>query len=112
MEGLDLLRLGYPVSALNGRVFHSVRQLKGNRSLKKRVGVNLKAVAEVLDAHGLNPTEEVIKLIQQDRIDDDLKARIYMELTEYIAPKLARTEHVGKDGGDIKAVVTWRSEST
>ena len=98
MEGFRELNLGYPPES---STFRSVRQLKGNRTLKKRVGVNLKAVAEVLDAHGLNPTEEVIKLIQTGDIDDDLKARLFMELTEYVHPKLARTEHVGKDGGPM-----------
>lgn len=30
------------------------------------------------------------------------------KLAEYAAPKLARTEHTGEDGGPMKAIIGWQ----
>lgn len=80
--------------------------------MRKSARINLKAVAEVLETYGLDPTEEVIKLIQGGELDSDLCARLYMDLLEYVQPKLARTELTGKDGGAVEAVIRWEKPST
>ena len=103
MDGLENLRLGYPSEATHGLATRRTVQLNGNRSRrgKNKGGINMRAVAEVLHDYGLNPADEVIKLIVNDQIDDELKARLYMEMLEYCQPKLSRTEHTGKDGGEL-----------
>lgn len=101
MDDMHELRLGFPRKSLNGRVFSRTRQMTGTRSRRNKVGVNLRAVAEVLDEYGMNPAEEVIRLIREDRLDDEMKARLMMEMLEYVQPKLQRTELTGKDGGAL-----------
>lgn len=64
--------------------------------------INLKAVAEVLSERGLDPTEEIIKLLMPrfsadgspmpDVLDADVKARMWNELLQYTQPKLKSVE--------------------
>lgn len=44
--------------------------------------------------------------------EDNPKAAFeaFMSVIEYNIPKLARTEHTGKDGDDMQMVVKWKSE--
>ena len=60
--------------------------------------INLRAVAEVLKDNGLDPTEEIVKVLQavdkegRPVIPSDLRAKINLELLQYIAPKLKSIE--------------------
>jgi hypothetical protein len=40
--------------------------------------------------------------------DPEKAIRILNDLSEYVIPKLARQEHTGKDGGEIKTTITFR----
>lgn len=108
LDGFSCLRLGYPTRSL---VTGRGSQLNRNRSLKKSAKINLKAVAEVLQSYDLDPTEEVIKLIQAGKLEPDLCARLYMDLLEYVQPKLARTELTGKDGGALTVEIMRFSDA-
>lgn len=73
--------------------------------------INLKAVAEVLQERGLDPTSEIVDVLEAKRIvkvfdkalgmeveveepvlDPDTRARINLELLQYVQPKLKSIE--------------------
>jgi len=54
--------------------------------------INLKLVAEVLEEHGLDPTVELVRIIQGDALDDETRARLLNELLQYTQPKLKSIE--------------------
>lgn len=58
-----------------------------------RVKLNLKSVIETLEEFELDPVKELAKLVQSERIDDDLKTRVFLELTNYIHAKKKAIEH-------------------
>lgn len=60
---------------------------------------NLKSVADVLIEHGLNPVEEILKVMPQ--LEPDVAARLHAELLQYVQPKLKSVEHTGKNGGPM-----------
>jgi hypothetical protein len=69
------------------------------RSKMRQPGrINLKAVAEVLSERGLDPTEEIIEIIDgvdehgRHLIDADTRLRILNELLQYTQPKLKSVE--------------------
>lgn len=72
--------------------------LPANRTNRRGARINLKAVGEVLAARGLDPTEELIDIL--DAVDDkgrpvldaDVRARILNELLQYTQPKLKSVE--------------------
>lgn len=67
--------------------------------------LNLKAVAEVLALAGMNPAEEVIKVMQTSgALDPKTRAMVALSLLEYIQPKLKSIEHKGNVGVDPDAV--------
>jgi hypothetical protein len=81
------------------------RYLDKSRSSRTPGRINLKAVAEVLEEHGLNPTEEIVKLLRPigddgevlpSKLDPDTRARVLLELQQYTAPKLKSVEIKGK----------------
>ena len=86
-----------------------------SNATQNKAGINLRSVAEVLDAHGLNPFEEVAKIMAKTRpvmdrngdpvidpdtlmpmhehvLDDQTRARVALELGQYIKPKLKSIE--------------------
>lgn len=74
--------------------------LSGKRS-NKPGRINLRAVSEVLMARGLDPTEELINILQptdedgnpaESKLDLDVQARILNELLQYTQPKLKSVE--------------------
>lgn len=78
------------------------RHVDPQRSGKKG-RINLKAVAEVLAEHGMDPTVEIIKLLvptgeddngkpARSPLDADVQARIWNELLQYTQPKLKSIE--------------------
>lgn len=65
-------------------------------------GINLRKVAEVLEEYGLDPTVEIVKVLNEGSLDDALRAKVLLELLQYTAAKRKAIEISGKDGGDIK----------
>lgn len=65
---------------------------------------NLKGVADVLIDAGLNPAEEILRVMPE--LDPDVKARMMATLLEYIQPKLRAIEMTGKNGGPIELSMT------
>lgn len=70
-------------------------------------GINLRAVAEVLAAEGMDPTAELVRILRTPRqkvtdpetgvtqvvgIDDDTRTRVLTELLGYVQPKLKAVE--------------------
>lgn len=79
--------------------------IKRQRTLRQPGRINLKAVAEVLAARGLDPTEALIDIISpvdeqgepmDSPLDADVRARILNELLQYTQPKLKSIEVKGK----------------
>lgn len=80
--------------------------LPASRTANRPGRINLKAVAEVLAARGLDPTEEIINLLlppvdgngqpvpgrdgkpMGSALEPDVRARIWNELLQYTQPKL------------------------
>jgi hypothetical protein len=46
------------------------------------------SVRECLERLNLDPVEEVVKIAQSDESSNELRARIWLSLAEYISPKL------------------------
>lgn len=75
--------------------------LSYRRSSRMPGRINLKAVAEVLQERGLDPTEAIIDILRPvdeqgnpvpSRLDPDVQARILNELLQYTQPKLKSVE--------------------
>lgn len=70
--------------------------------------INLKMVAEVLVAHGMDPTEEIVKILRPtdpetglrvpSRLPVDVQARVLGDLLQYCQPKLKSVEISGSVG--------------
>jgi hypothetical protein len=97
----------------SGGVPHASAHAK-QRSSKKPMGINLKLVAEALREEGLDPTVEMIRILQKEvpvldangkprkdsagkpmmrsALDDDTKLRTLNELLQYTQPKLKSVE--------------------
>lgn len=72
------------------------RQPAKSRSKRGR-GINLRMVAEVLEAEGFDPTLAVIKVLRKKgAVDDKTRAMIALEILQYIHPKKKAIEHSGK----------------
>jgi len=59
------------------------------------------AVAAALKKLGVDPFAELVKLAQKTD-DDTVAARIWLDLAQYVAPKLKALEITGKEGGPIQ----------
>lgn len=77
------------------------RHIDPRRSAKQPGRINLRAVSEVLAARGLDPTEEIVKLLLPREgadgkpvidLDPDVRARMWNELLQYTQPKLKSVE--------------------
>lgn len=102
---------GKSVAPPTSRHASSAATLKGNRSGK---GFNLRAVVDVLEAEGLDPTAEIAKILKAEVpvlnrdgspmlgadgepimkpvLDGDTRARVLLELQQYVHPKLKAVE--------------------
>lgn len=83
----------------------SPAQIKGATKGRRGGGIDLKKVAEVLSAHGLDPTEEIVKVLPS--LDASLKSRVLLELLNYCQPKLKAVELTGPDGGPVQHAGTF-----
>lgn len=73
------------------------------KSSKRATRINLRHVIEVLEEEGLDPTAELVRLVQQpDLLDPDVRARFLNELMQYYQPKVKALEITGKNGGPIE----------
>lgn len=78
------------------------RYIPANKTANRPNRINLKAVAEVLMEQGLDPTEEIIRILRpvdpetglplRCLLDEDVQARILNELLQYTQPKLKSIE--------------------
>lgn len=62
------------------------------------------AVAERLEAIGCDPIEGMARIAMDIKTPIDLRARLYSELAQYIAPKRKAVEHAG-EGRGIEAII-------
>lgn len=66
-----------------------------------------KKVAAMCEEMGLNPTQEIIRIIQDKATAPDVRARLLQDLQQYVAPKLKSIEISGSlddDGRPIEIV--------
>jgi len=72
----------------------------------KKKGTENKATKDIKEAYRQlieKNLDNMTKWLETIAYKDPAKAiNIISELSEYVIPKLARSEHVGEDGGDIK----------
>ncbi len=62
-------------------------------------GFNLRGVVEVLEEAGLDPTAEIAKVLAiqgEGALSPEMRAKINLELLQYVHPKLKAVEHSGK----------------
>lgn len=120
LEAGDSLRSGDTLKPKGSRervsatdLADSGSEIPATRRSKKLGGINLRSVAEVLEAEGLDPTAEIVKVLPE--LDADLRARIMMELLNYVAPKLKavemKTTIEGKVDSNVNLNVNFTSGS-
>lgn len=92
---------------------------KGIKTGGRAPGTPNKATQEVREAIALfaqNNASKFAEWIEQTALGDpengikpqpDKAADLYLKAIEYHIPKLARQEHVGKDGEDMTMVIKW-----
>lgn len=67
--------------------------LKPEQSTAKQYNrINLRAVGDVLSQSGLDPTVELVKILESGKLPADIQARILNELLQYTQPKLKSIE--------------------
>lgn len=66
--------------------------------------VRLRQVFEILEERGVEPIGAICDVLPE--LDPSMRARTLLSLSEFVYPKLGRTEVTGKDGGAIEASVT------
>jgi hypothetical protein len=102
--------LGRKIQNLAGVKDGKTPHLPKNRSLQGRGRINLKAVAEVLAARGLDPTEALVDILYPTddegkdipcRLPADVQARVLNELLQYTQPKLKSIEIKGRIGAAV-----------
>lgn len=71
-------------------------------SARKSGRINLKAVADVLSEHGLDPTVALVSIIRSGKLDVDVEARLLTTLLEYTQAKKKSVEITGAAGGPIQ----------
>jgi len=99
----DKLRLRKSSALIGDRETNQIKAKTGPKPKQKPV-FNLKSVAEVLVEAGLNPAEEILRVMPT--LDPDLQARMHAELLQYVQPKLKSIEVTGKNGGPLEQMTT------
>jgi hypothetical protein len=66
------------------------------------------AVAERLEALGCDPIEGMARIAMDESQPMQLRATMYRELAQYLAPKRKAMEVTGEDGGPVKTEMTVR----
>jgi hypothetical protein len=80
---------------------HSLQQIhagQGGKAAKSGAGLNLRAVADVLESYGLDPIEEVAKVLTardadgKPLLDEATRIKTNLELAKYVRPQLKAIE--------------------
>lgn len=66
--------------------------LDPSRSKKATTGINLRSVAEALIERGLDPAVELVRVVQEGKLEPEVHARFLNELLQYTQPKLKSVE--------------------
>lgn len=79
-------------------------QPKRKSQVVRRKTINLRAVAEVLEQEGLDPTVEIVRVLKDADADlsPDLRLKTLSTLLEYTQSKKKSLEISGVNGGPIK----------
>ena len=62
-------------------------------------------VQEMLDSLNCNPIEGMVRIAEDESVELSLRARMYTELAQYVAPKRKAIEHSGPDDKPIPLVI-------
>lgn len=87
---------------------------RGNQTRRKSgpkaaSGINLRAVAEVLESYGLDPTVEFAKVLQiEGALEPEVRARMLLEIMQYVHPKLKSVELT--QDKPFEAVIRWATD--
>lgn len=68
--------------------FVSAPQLPGRVNARKNPAAKLRGVYEVLEAEGLNPTEEILRVLQEGTVNDNVRIATWLALLEFCQPRL------------------------
>ncbi len=73
------------------------------RGGRQKGTVNKRTIVEreQLEASGEMPKEYMLRVMRDPTVDHDRRDRMAKDVAPYVHPKLANTEHTGKDGGPI-----------
>lgn len=99
MTALSHYRLPYSYLGLQSGKKYSRKQGKGWGKF------DLKSVIEVLEEHGLDPIEEIVKVLEKGEIKDEISVRAWLELANYVHPKKKAVELTGDGGGPLMVSV-------
>ena len=62
-------------------------------------------VQEMLDSLHCNPIAGMVRIAEDESVELSLRARMYTELAQYVAPKRKAIEHSGPDDKPIPLVI-------
>lgn len=83
-----------------------------NKTGGKKKGVPNKTTRDIKEAYRLlieNNLDNLTGWLEQIAAKDPEKAiKIINDLSEYVIPKLARSEHTGADGKDLHTTITFK----
>ena len=83
----------------------------GERRGGRKIGTPNKrtqAVADTLAELGCNPIKGMAKIAMDESQPMQLRATMYRELAQYVAPKRKAVEMTGEDGGPVKTEMAVR----
>jgi|SRR5680860_104733 len=82
---------------------------RGQKTGGRRKGTpnrKTEAVIDRLEALGCDPIEGMARLAMDGTVELSIRAQMYKELAQYVAPKRKAIEITGEDGGPIKGELT------
>lgn len=86
-----------------------------NKTGGKKKGSQNKATKDIKEAYQQlieNNLDNLTAWLEKVAAKDPEKAiKIINDLSEYVIPKLARSEHTGKDGKDLNTTITFKDFS-
>lgn len=68
-------------------------ELRPEQNARKPGRINLKTVAVVLAEMGMDPTVELVKVLQSGKLDPKTASSVNLALIEYCQPKLKSIDH-------------------
>lgn len=96
----------------SSHIGHAPPPARGKQAQKNTItapGINLRAVAEVLSSYGMDPTVEFVKVLQvEGALEPEVRARMMLEILQYVHPKLKSVE-VTQDK-PFEAVIRWATD--